>query len=82
MLNSDFLKASQEALQFTKKPTNEELLQLYALYKQATEGDVHGDKPIGFDFKGLAKYNAWEELKGLSQEDAQTAYIKLVEILK
>jgi len=52
------------------------------LYKQATEGDISGEKPIGFDFKALAKYNAWEELKGLSQEDAQAAYIKLVDILK
>ncbi len=82
MLNPDFIKASQEAQLLPRKPTNDELLQLYALYKQATEGDITGEKPIGFDFKALAKYNAWEELKGLSQEDAQAAYIKLVDILK
>ena len=82
MLNPDFIKASQEAQLLPKKPSNDELLQLYALYKQATEGDIKGEKPIGFDFKALAKYNAWEELKGLSQEDAQVAYIKLVDILK
>ena len=82
MLNPDFIKASQEAQLLSKKPSNDELLQLYALYKQATEGDIKDEKPMEFDFNALAKYNAWEELKGLSQEDAQVAYIKLVDILK
>ncbi|MEP2346514.1 MAG: acyl-CoA-binding protein, partial [Algoriphagus sp.] len=44
---------------FTEKPTNEELLKLYGLYKQATEGDNETERPGGFDFKAAAKYNAW-----------------------
>jgi acyl-CoA-binding protein len=51
------------------------------LYKQATEGDVSGDSPGGFDFKGAAKYNAWETIKGKSKDDAADEYISLVNSL-
>jgi acyl-CoA-binding protein len=64
--------------QFTTRPSNEELLRLYGLYKQATEGDNEGERPGGFDFKAAAKYNAWLLLKGKSKEDATQAYIDLV----
>ena len=65
----------------TKRPDNQELLKLYALFKQATEGDVSGDPPGGFDFKGAAKYNAWKAESGRSQEDAMSDYIDLVKSL-
>lgn len=59
--------------------SNEVLLQFYGLFKQATEGDVNIEKPTNmFDFKGVAKYNAWEALKGLSKEEAMKQYIDLV----
>lgn len=59
--------------------SNENLLKLYSLYKQATEGDINIEKPENFfDFKGIAKYNAWEELKGMSKEEAMKEYIKTV----
>lgn len=61
--------------------SNDNLLALYALYKQASEGDVSGDKPGMFDFKGVAKYNAWESKKGMSKEDAMKAYVELVDKL-
>jgi acyl-CoA-binding protein len=64
--------------QFTTRPSNEELLRLYGLYKQATEGDNEEERPGGFDFKAAAKYNAWLLLKGKSKEDATQAYIDLV----
>ena len=64
--------------QFTTRPSNEELLRLYGLYKQATEGDNEEERPGGFDFKAAAKYNAWLLLKGKSKEDARQAYIDLV----
>jgi diazepam-binding inhibitor (GABA receptor modulating acyl-CoA-binding protein) len=54
-------------------------LKLYASYKQATEGDVQGDKPGFTDFVNRSKYEAWAKLKGTSSEDAMKAYIKLVE---
>jgi acyl-CoA-binding protein len=64
--------------QFTTRPSNEELLRLYGLYKQATEGDNEEERPGGFDFKAAAKYNAWLLLKGKSKEEATQAYIDLV----
>ncbi|WP_026956857.1 acyl-CoA-binding protein [Algoriphagus vanfongensis] len=66
---------------FTSRPSNEELLQLYSLYKQATEGDNETERPGGFDFKAAAKYNAWLNLKGKSKEEAAQSYIDLVEKL-
>jgi diazepam-binding inhibitor (GABA receptor modulating acyl-CoA-binding protein) len=74
----DFESAVARSKELTKRPGNEELLQLYALYKQATEGDVSGDRPGGFDFKAIAKYDAWAEIKGKSKEQAMTDYIDLV----
>lgn len=59
--------------------SNDNLLKLYALYKQATAGDVSGSRPGGFDFKGAAKYDAWAKLKGTGQEDAKTQYSEMVE---
>lgn len=61
--------------------SNDNLLKMYALYKQATSGDVSGSRPGGFDFKGAAKYDAWAKLKGTSSEDAKTQYSDLVESL-
>ena len=66
---------------FTAKPSNEELLQLYGLYKQATEGDNETERPGGFDFKAAAKYNAWMNVKGKSKEEATEQYIQLVDKL-
>ncbi len=80
-LQEKFQAAVTRSKELTKRPTNEELLQLYALYKQATEGDVSGERPGGFDFKAIAKYDAWDELKGKSREDAMTDYVTLVDKL-
>jgi diazepam-binding inhibitor (GABA receptor modulating acyl-CoA-binding protein) len=74
----DFEAAAARSKEFTKRPSNEELLLLYALYKQATEGDVAGDRPGGFDFKAIAKFDAWQELKGKSKEAAMVEYVELV----
>ncbi|MGC3946123.1 MAG: acyl-CoA-binding protein [Chryseolinea sp.] len=76
-----FEEAAARTKEFTKRPSNEELLLLYALYKQATEGDVAGDRPGGFDFKAIAKYDAWAELKGKSKEAAIVEYVGLVDRL-
>ncbi len=61
--------------------SNETLLDLYSLYKQATLGDVQGDRPGGFDFRGAAKYDAWATRRGLSRDEAMQAYVDLVESL-
>ena len=60
---------------------NETLLELYALYKQATAGDASGERPGVFDMVGRAKHDAWSAKAGMSSEDAMTAYAQLVERL-
>lgn len=81
-LQEEFDKAVLDSRALTQRPDNESLLQLYALYKQATEGDVTGDRPGGFDFKAIAKYDAWMEKKSLTKEDAMREYIALVSRLR
>lgn len=80
-VQDDFNTAVGKSKAFTKRPSNEELLDLYALFKQATEGDVSGDRPGGFDFKAIAKFDAWAGKKGISKDQASQDYIKLVETL-
>ena len=80
-LQQQFEKATTRSKELTKKPGNEELLQLYALYKQATEGDISEERPGGFDFKAIAKYDAWAEIKGKTKEQAMKEYIALVDQL-
>jgi len=81
MTQEEFEAAAQRAQQLPSKPSNAVLLQLYALYKQATEGDVTGTRPGGFDFKAIAKYDAWATLNGKSKESARQDYVALVESL-
>ena len=80
-LKSKFEAAAAAAKQTKKKPDNATLLKLYSYYKQATEGDVKGERPGGFDFVGGAKYDAWSKLKGTSKDEAMQNYIKQVEKL-
>ncbi|KAH3903042.1 probable Acyl-CoA-binding protein 2 [Saccharomycodes ludwigii] len=63
------------------KPNQEELLKLYGLYKQATVGDNTNEKPGLFNLKDRYKWEAWEKLKGMSQEEADEEYIKFVDEL-
>ena len=81
-LTSLFQTAVAESKQLPEKPDNMTLLKIYALYKQATEGDVQGERPGMMDFVGRAKYDAWASLKGKSQDAAKQAYIDLIESLK
>jgi len=77
-LNSRFEKASIAAKSLPSRPDNDTMLQLYAMYKQGSAGDVSGNKPGMFDFVAVAKYEAWNRLKGVSQDDARNQYIDLV----
>ncbi|WP_300597304.1 acyl-CoA-binding protein [Niabella sp.] len=82
-LIQQFEAAVADSKTLTEKPSNEILLQLYSLYKQATEGDIHTEAPSNpFDFVAKAKYNAWEEQKGKSKETAMQEYIAAVSKLK
>lgn len=80
-LQKQFDDAVVHSKSLPKRPGNDELLQLYAFYKQATEGDVSGDRPGGFDFKAIAKYDAWAEIKGSPKDQAMQEYIALVDRL-
>lgn len=81
-LLDDFNLAVSQSKELTKRPTNEELLDLYALFKQATDGDVTGERPGGFDFKAIAKYDAWAGRKGVNKEEAMQKYVDLMKQLK
>ncbi|HTQ27653.1 MAG TPA: acyl-CoA-binding protein [Puia sp.] len=82
-LKEQIEKAVADSKLLPQKPGNETLLQLYSLYKQATEGDVHSDPPSNpFDFVAKAKYEAWLGLKGKTKEAAMKEYTDLVNKLK
>ena len=76
--DEEFQAAAEAATRLPSKPDNDTLLRLYALYKQATDGDVSGEKPGFFDFVGVAKYEAWQKLEGTPQESAREEYVSLV----
>lgn len=82
-LKTQFEQAVANSKTLSEKPSNDTLLQLYSLYKQATEGDVNAEPPANpFDFVAKAKYEAWSGLKGKSKEEAMNEYVSLVEKLK
>ena len=81
-LKAKFETAAADSQQLARRPDNETMLQLYALYKQATKGDVSGKRPGMFDMVGRAKYDAWSGVKGLSPDDAMQKYVDLIEQLK
>lgn len=82
-IKEQFEKAITNSKSLTEKPDNETLLQLYALYKQSTNGDVSGEAPTNpFDFVNKAKYNAWAALKGTTTDAAMQQYVDLVNKLK
>jgi diazepam-binding inhibitor (GABA receptor modulator, acyl-CoA-binding protein) len=80
-LKARFEAAAAEAKHAKKKPDNATLLKLYSYYKQASEGDVKGSRPGGFDFVGGAKHDAWAKLKGMSADEAMTQYVKQIDKL-
>jgi len=80
-LKDDFDAAVARSRDLTTRPSNEDLLKLYALFKQASSGDVSGSRPGMFDLKGRAKYDAWASIKGKSRDDAMKDYIALVDRL-
>ncbi len=80
-LDDRFAAAADASKTLPERPDNETLLSLYALYKQATDGDVSGKRPGFTDPVGKAKFDAWNKIKGMSSDDAKAAYAELVESL-
>lgn len=81
-LKSKFEDAVTASKTLTKRPDNATLLAIYANYKQATDGDVSGERPDMFDRVAVAKFDAWENLEGTSAEDAMAAYVAIIDKLK
>ena len=81
-LKASFEAAVTESKQLPEKPDNQTLLKIYALYKQATEGDNTGKRPGFTDMVGRMKFDAWAELKAKSQDEAMQEYIDLIVSLK
>ncbi|KAG0677779.1 acyl-CoA-binding protein (ACBP)/diazepam binding inhibitor (DBI)/endozepine (EP) [Pichia californica] len=81
MVSALFNEKAEAVSNLPTRPSDDELLQLYGLFKQATVGDNETTKPGVFDFKGKYKWEAWNKLKGTSQEEAEAKYIALVDEL-
>lgn len=77
-LQENFEEAQKRIKTLTANPGNDKLLELYALYKQGTAGDVSGKRPGMLDIKGRAKYDGWAKKKGMTKDDAMQAYVDLV----
>jgi diazepam-binding inhibitor (GABA receptor modulator, acyl-CoA-binding protein) len=81
-MKEQFEQALQDSKNLPERPDNMTLLKIYALFKQATQGDASGERPGFTDMVGRAKFDAWDGLKGTSQEQAMQQYIDLIEDLK
>jgi diazepam-binding inhibitor (GABA receptor modulator, acyl-CoA-binding protein) len=77
-LTEEFAQAQVKVKTLSARPSNETLLELYSLFKQATDGDVQGKRPGMLDLKGRAKFDAWTARKGMSRETAMHQYVALV----
>ncbi len=78
---SAFEQAQKDSKTLTKRPSNDDMLFMYAHFKQATTGDVQGSRPGMMDMVGRAKYDAWAKIKGTSKPDAEKKYVDKVNAL-
>ncbi|XP_042372321.1 acyl-CoA-binding domain-containing protein 7, partial [Plectropomus leopardus] len=76
-VQAEFEKMAEDVKKVKTRPTDQELLDLYGLYKQAIVGEINTDRPGMMDVKGKAKWDAWNSRKGMSKEDAMSAYVTL-----
>ncbi|WP_313953951.1 acyl-CoA-binding protein [Accumulibacter sp.] len=79
---TQFAAAVASSKTLSERPDNASLLKLYALYKQASDGDVEGRRPGFTDMLGRAKHDAWAALKGITSADAMAQYVALIDRLK
>ncbi|EZA58778.1 Acyl-CoA-binding protein [Ooceraea biroi] len=81
MYNERFNNAAAAVKELASQPSDEDLLELYALYKQSIVGDCNTERPGMLDFKGKAKWDAWNGKKGMAQDTAKEQYIAKAEAL-
>ncbi|XP_029047149.1 acyl-CoA binding protein 1 [Osmia lignaria lignaria] len=80
-LVEQFEKAAEEVKELSSQPSDADLLELYSLFKQATVGDCNTARPGMLDFKGKAKWDAWDRIKGMNQDSAKEKYVQKVKQL-
>ncbi len=78
-MSAEFTKAAEDIKKLTERPTDQELLDLYGYYKQATVGDINIARPgmLSLDLKGKAKWDNWNSRKGMSKEEAEQKYVEM-----
>ncbi len=81
-LKATFAQAVADSKSLPEKPDNMTLLKIYGLYKQASQGDVDGDRPGFTEMVARAKFDAWAAVKGIRDDEAMVAYVDLIESLK
>lgn len=81
-LQARFEETVKNSTSLGERPDNATLLKIYALYKQATQGDNEGKKPSFTDMVARAKWDAWAKLEGTTADEAKQQYIDLIESLK
>ena len=81
-MSEEFLKAAEEVKKLAQMPSKDKVLELYGLYKQATDGDNNTRDPTIFFYKDQMKWKAWKKHWGMSKKKAEAEYIALVESLK
>ena len=81
-LQDQFTQAQADSKNLSERPDNMTMLKMYALFKQGSKGDATGERPGFTDMVGRAKFDAWEQMKGVSQDDAMQQYVDLVDDLK
>ena len=78
MSGNGFTDAREKVEELYKRMDNKTIRKVYAYYKQATEGDISGKRPSALRFRDRVKFDAWSSISGMSKEDAEAAYIELV----
>jgi len=81
-LEEEFEQCAVEVNDLDERPSNEDLLNLYAFYKQATKGDVEGKRPGMLNIAGRAKFDAWSDISGMATKEAMQSYVDLVRTLQ
>ena len=81
-MSEEFVKAAEDVKKLATRPSDSDMLEVYSLYKQATVGDCDTARPGMLDFKGKAKWDAWDSKKGMSKADAEAKYISKVKELQ
>ncbi|CAH8382248.1 unnamed protein product [Eruca vesicaria subsp. sativa] len=80
-LKEDFEEHAEKVRTLTTSPSNEDLLILYGLFKQATVGPVNTSRPGMFSMKERAKWDAWKAVEAKSTDEAMSDYITKVKQL-